>query len=99
MGTSAKRTYDAHPFSDGPTETVEDTTPAQPTITGTIANAVECEYMVYGTFREHFDGMDVQRDYAGTHMYVPTRSGQIVKITIDVLDQRELEAYLASKAP
>jgi hypothetical protein len=86
MATSTKRTYDAHPFSDGPAvvETVEEA--PQPTITGTIANAVECEYMVYGTFREHFDGMDVQRDYAGTHMYVPTRSGQVVKITVDVLD-------------
>jgi hypothetical protein len=70
----------------------------QPTTTGTIANAVECEYMVYGTFRDHFDGMDVQRNYAGTHLYVPTRSGQIVKVTVDVLDPQETKAYLAGKA-
>lgn len=70
-----------------------------PTPTTNVANAVECEYMVYATFREHFENMDVRRTYSGTHIYVPVRTGQVVKITVDVLDEREMKKYQEGEAP
>jgi hypothetical protein len=72
--------------------TVDDVpTPTPPT--SNINNAIECEYMVYGTFRDSFDAVTVERDYSGMHMFVPLRNGQVVRVTVDVLDKAELDKY------
>lgn len=81
---------------------VEDTCPALSTYTtptSSIANAVECEYMVYGTFRDSFDGLDVGRDYAGTHLYVPCANGQVVRITTRTLTREETTKYRNGDMP
>lgn len=96
----AKRSYDAHPFSDGPAVADAEGTLLLPTpTTSDIANAVECEYMVYGTFRTRFTGLDARRNYNGTHLYVPCANGQIVKVTVDVLDAPETTRYHNGETP
>lgn len=75
------------------TEETEPTPELLTPVTSNIANVVECTYMVYGTFRERFYGLDARARYGGTVLYVPCQSGQIVKVSIDTLSEEDTKKY------